>query len=717
MSFIQFESARAKDKARQDLREARENMLDEAKKRAVQRAERETERLLKGESNWMLPSVEKKLKKRSKEVKKSKKKKDKKSKKSKKKSNRKRKHSSTDDESDSSDSDSTSDDDSTSSSSDEQKKRKKSKKSKKKHKKSSKSKRTTSSSSDTDSENTDNEKSEFIEIKKSEEPLQRDSWMTDSLMLKTYSRERVENKPNDKQQIDAYDPAKSTRELNPYWKTTGTGLPAFQKPKDDDNYTNKKSVFSQSNCYSSKGWKKQRDKPLPNECLALQRKKSPSSSDDSSSTNDEEPKGEPNKEISSTNSSEFLTDQQMNELGAKILKAEIMGNMSLADELREKLEKARTQRNIFKERQKSAYLEGKHSSTKEEKSGKKDEHILLTHTDHKGQSRPLPASKVLDPRDLYGGRKKQKQKRVNTHDESGERVRYFADDDRYDIKQMFEREKYTSASDANLQFANIAGKHKNPNDDMEDIFAEKICQDDSSRSDRKDRDRAIREHQKVEAALDNCDKCFDSTKMQKELLVCVGENVYLALPWYQGLQPGHCMIITNQHATCCTQIDEDTWAEINDFRKALTRMFASQHKDVIFFEIANRLHRRPHLVIHCIPIRESDGEMAPFYFKKAIEESEHEWCVNKQLVSLRQKSLRSSIPKGLPYFWVNFGMDTGFAHVIEDEERFPPNFAQEIIGGMLNLDANKWRRLQKEQNIITKVKMFADWWKKYDCTT
>lgn len=713
MSFIKFESARAKDKARQDLRDAREQMLEEAKKRAEQRAEREAQKHLRGETNWMLPSVEKKLKKKSKESKKSKKKKDKKkNKKSKKKSNRKRKHSSSDDDSEDSNSTTSSDDSTDSTSSeDAHKKRKKSKKSKKKK---SKSKR----SSDSDSEETDDESRKNTETQKIDQPLQRDSWMTGALLLKTYSKERIENKPNEKQQIDTYDPAKSSRELNPYWKTTGTGLPAFQKPKDDDDYKsnrNEKSAFSYRTS-SSKGWRKQNESTISNEPTTSRKSKTPSDKEDSSSSCDDEPSKNETNEKSSLTTSEFLTDQQMNELGAKILKAEIMGNMSLANELREKLEKARTQRNIYKERQKTAYLEGNNKSNSKTKKDQQDEHILLTHTDQTGNTRPLPPTKTVDPKDLYGGRKKQKQKRVNTHNESGDRVRYFADDDRYDLKTMFEREKYTSASDANLQFANIAGKHKNPNDDMEDIFAEKICQDDSTRSDRKERDRAIREHQKIEKALDNCDKCFDSTKMQKELLICVGENVYLALPWHQGLQPGHCMIIPNQHASCCTQIDEDTWSEINEFRKALTRMFASQRKDVIFFEIANRLHKRPHLVIHCIPIRDSDGEMAPFYFKKAIEESEHEWCVNKQLVSLKQKSLRSAIPKGLPYFWVHFGMDTGFAHVIEDEERFPPNFAQEIIGGMLNLDANKWRRLQKEQNIVTKVKMFADWWKKYDCT-
>lgn len=242
---------------------------------------------------------------------------------------------------------------------------------------------------------------------------------------------------------------------------------------------------------------------------------------------------------------------------------------------------------------------------------------------------------------------------------------------------QFEREKYTSAADSNLQFANIASKNKNPNDDLEDIFADKIRSSTSKEeTDKKELSRAIHEHEKLSAKLDNCDKCFDSNKMDKKLLVSMGNKVYLALPWYTGLQSGHCMLVPTQHVNCCTQLDEDTWEEINNFRKALTKMFAAQRKDVIFFEIANKFNYHPHLTIHCVPIRDKDGEMAPFYFKKAIEESEREWSVNKQLVSLRNKGLRSSIPKGLPYFWVNFGMDSGFAHVIEDQDRFPSNFAQ-----------------------------------------
>lgn len=37
------------------------------------------------------------------------------------------------------------------------------------------------------------------------------------------------------------------------------------------------------------------------------------------------------------------------------------------------------------------------------------------------------------------------------------------------------------------------------------------------------------------------------------------------------------------------------------------------------------------------------------------------------------------IPKGFPYFAVDFGMQGGFAHVIEDERQFPKYFGKVCI--------------------------------------
>ncbi|XP_004520434.1 CWF19-like protein 2 homolog [Ceratitis capitata] len=802
MDFVKFESAREKERIRQQLREARDQMLDQAKLRREQRLQREAAQELRGEANWMLPTVAAKIDKLGKKASESKRFKKKKEKSKLKKSKKRGKHSKNSKKYSSSESDpDTSEIDSADSSSDgepssssKKKKRKKKKKeysssgsdswdmpsdqstsedekkkaeksiskNKKKLKESSSSSTSSTDSSDSDSDssseedvrkkikkelkrkqnelsasdsknkktnsqkrNHDDSDSDEVEkwVEKPPPPsstsnvqLARDSWMTDPLLLKTFSKDRKDKEPSHKQNYEVYDPAKSSRELNPYWKSTGTGLPGFKMPNEDnDNDSDDErlaNAFDSSSSKAggsgvSKNWRKKTDELLSS-------KKEPASmSIYSSESTDEESKTEKSPAFK-----KFLTDQQMNELGAKLLKAEIMGNDELAAELNKQLEDARKERSAFKDQKLAS--DRKKSTAKLSSKEVEEEHVLLTHTDERGNTRPLAqASRCVDERELYGGRNaRKKQRRLETHVD-GERMRYFPDDDKYNIKQMFEREKYTSASDANLEFAKIAGKHKNPNDDLDDIFADEVRKDVSqSSSDHREMQRAINEHQRLTAQLDNCRQCFNSTKMDKSLMVSMGEQVYLALPWHIGMQPGHCVISTTQHVTCSTQLDEDTWAEVNDFRKALTRMFAAQKKDVVYFEIATRLSHRPHITIHCVPIPDEQAEMAPFYFKKAVEESEHEWSVNKQLVSLSSagKGLRNCIPKGLPYFWVNFGMDTGFAHVIEDENRFPQNFAFEIIGGMLELDAKKWRKPQKEQNNIAKVKMFADWWKKYDCT-
>lgn len=279
---------------------------------------------------------------------------------------------------------------------------------------------------------------------------------------------------------------------------------------------------------------------------------------------------------------------------------------------------------------------------------------------------------------------------------------------------QFEKEKFATAAEHDKEFANVVGKLKNPHVDLEDLFVENVRkQVDKSYLERKDRELAIIEHQKFARSLDACDKCFDSPNMAKERVVAIGTNVFLSLPWHEGLCTGHCIIAPSKHVACVTHLDEDVWEEMREFMRAVVRMFSARKMDVIFFESARNLHCRPHLQVHCVP---GKFELAPFYFKKAIQEAEGEWTTNKQLLHLSERDVRRVVPKGLPYFWVNFGMQSGFAHVIENQEKFSNTFAEEVIGGLLNLDHRFWRRPRKVSNLNFKIKQFADWWKPFDFT-
>lgn len=108
-------------------------------------------------------------------------------------------------------------------------------------------------------------------------------------------------------------------------------------------------------------------------------------------------------------------------------------------------------------------------------------------------------------------------------------------------------------------------------------------------------------------------------------------------------------------------------------------MFNARNEDVIFFETVTHLHRHPHLVINCIPLPRDACDSIAIYFKKALLECETEWSNNKKVIDLKGKDIRRGVPKGLPYFWVDFGMQSGYAHIIEDQQLFPRNFAEVIV--------------------------------------
>lgn len=401
----------------------------------------------------------------------------------------------------------------------------------------------------------------------------------------------------------------------------------------------------------------------------------------------------------------ILSDKELNALGAKLIKAEMLGNTALYDKLKKEIEEARKARESA----------GATVCPDGGQRGSREEVVILTRTDSRGFARPLS-----EPVEVGGSSRKKA--KVATHDRGGERVRYFADDDRHSLKQMFEREKMTTAEDQNAEFARLAGKVRastSQDYDFDDAAMDKASQYDSSaKQDTRDRMRAIQEHKHMSKALEKCKYCLDSHEMKKHLIIAIGIRTYLCLPPHQSLTEGHCLIVPQGHVSSGTLLDEDVWLEVQVFRKGLTKMFEEMGKDTVFMETAVAFRHHPHTVIECLPVPMDVGNLAPMYFKKAILECESEWAQNKKLVDLSKKSLRNSVPRGLPYFSVDFGLQGGFAHVIEDEKDFPVYFGKEVVGGMLDLEPRLWLK-QRHENFDEqkkKVLEFARWWKPYDWT-
>uniref|UniRef100_A0A1A8PG74 CWF19-like protein 2 n=1 Tax=Nothobranchius rachovii TaxID=451742 RepID=A0A1A8PG74_9TELE len=411
----------------------------------------------------------------------------------------------------------------------------------------------------------------------------------------------------------------------------------------------------------------------------------------------------------------LLSEEEMNKLGSKLIKAEMMGNTAMIEKLKSQLEAA------HKAKENHAARIKQHETAESKKAAghsSEDQEVLLFRTDKSGRAWPVKGP--TGPQEPHGGRRKKKP--METHVD-GQRVRYFQDDDSIGLQEMVRREKMSSAQDQNALYSRMAakmmGKVDGDNYTLDDMFVSSAAQrEGEGREEERMRSKAIAESRRLAASMDKCQHCFNSQDLQKHLIVAIGSKVYLSLPAGVSMTEGQCLICPLQHHCSATGLDEDIWSEMQLFRRALVRMFEAQELDCVFMETHINPRRRQHMVLECIPLPRELGDMAPIYFKKAIMECDEEWAMNKKIVDLSSKDIRQAVPRGLPYFAVDFGLQGGFAHVIENEQKFPHYFGKEVVGGMMDLEPRRWRKPIRENfdDQRKKVLQFAQWWKPYDCT-
>ncbi|KAG0566602.1 hypothetical protein KC19_7G076500 [Ceratodon purpureus] len=230
----------------------------------------------------------------------------------------------------------------------------------------------------------------------------------------------------------------------------------------------------------------------------------------------------------------------------------------------------------------------------------------------------------------------------------------------------------------------------------------------------------VQNYNRIQTQAERCQLCFDNVNRPKHLTMAIANFTYLTLPPRRPLVNGHCYIVPMQHEGATCNVDDDTWEELRNFKKCLVRMFDEQNKEAIFLETAMHLTRQKrHCVVECIPIPSSFAKDAPLYFKKAIDEAESEWSQHnaKRLIDTRIKGLRSSVPKNFPYFHVEFGMNGGYAHVIDDESKFKPEFGRAVLEGMLQIEEEDFHMQtlsRKDQEKFAKD--FAKMWEPHDWT-
>lgn len=220
---------------------------------------------------------------------------------------------------------------------------------------------------------------------------------------------------------------------------------------------------------------------------------------------------------------------------------------------------------------------------------------------------------------------------------------------------------------------------------------------------------------------ERCLYCFENPSRPKHLVVAIGNFTYLMLPQFEPVVPGHCVILPLQHESATRTVDRNVWEEIRNFKKCLLKMFAQQDKDVVFMEtVISLTKQRRHCMIECIPVPFEVSNNAPMYFKKAIDEAEEEWTQHEMKKLIPTKgNLWQVIPENFAYFHVEFGLDRGFVHVIDDESKFSAGFGLNVIRGMLRLPEEDMHRRQRHESMDKQKQAVASFmkdWEPFDWT-
>jgi len=297
----------------------------------------------------------------------------------------------------------------------------------------------------------------------------------------------------------------------------------------------------------------------------------------------------------------------------------------------------------------------------------------------------------------------------------GERTRYYADDDSASLRDLVAAERHTagapSAYEANLarNVARQGGRWKGgelgvdaeyDHDSGLEMYEKGGRRKTGAEAAEKAKQAQVSTFQRAQLRATTCLLCVDSPASASLLRLALATKTYLALPELARLVPGHVVICPAAHGGSGRSCDEEVHEEMRNFKKCLLRMAAAQGGGtVLFWETylgapAGGAGLGRHCVLEALPLPPGAAASAPLLFRKAIEEAESEWSTHdaKKLIPLGGASgrqLRNAIPPQFPYFHVEFGLSSGFVHVIDDTTKWNPHFGRDVLIGLLGLPAER----------------------------
>lgn len=221
-----------------------------------------------------------------------------------------------------------------------------------------------------------------------------------------------------------------------------------------------------------------------------------------------------------------------------------------------------------------------------------------------------------------------------------------------------------------------------------------------------------------------CWFCLASPNVEKEFIVSIGDNAYLATA-KGGLVEDHLLILPIEHIRSTLDTTDNDLSDVQKFKDALVKYFDSKGKIVAFYE---RNFKSQHMQIQVVPLpkeclMESDQGSGDEMLTKAIIAMIRDHGLHYNVIP-DGLNLRDVLNPGLPYFHlqipaINWQVCVNINTRRKNEDgslfMFPMQLGREILAHILGLDPqlSHWKNviLSKDQEAARAIefrKLFKD---------
>ena len=250
---------------------------------------------------------------------------------------------------------------------------------------------------------------------------------------------------------------------------------------------------------------------------------------------------------------------------------------------------------------------------------------------------------------------------------------------------------------------------------------EKQQEKEDAKANRRAMSRELALNDKQDKIISKCWWWIESSQFAKYRLISLGNHVSLVMaPLNLSLTEGrHLYIVPIKHAESLVACEDEVWDEIIRFQTSLRQLFDKEYgQGVVFSETVLPTNNFWQTKMEVIPVKRKLWRDSELYFRQTLVEQADEFGTHNKLLSTKEKGIRRTVPKGFPYFFIEWDAPhQGYAQIIESSD-FPVDFAADTVAGMAHLDPLRFKKKQKftaeqERGHILK---FLEKWKPYDWT-